>query len=530
MLNLSSRPNSSSSISATRLLQTSAILGLLALIVCIPGTGYGQAADQRYLDDVKHLTAPEMEGRGDGTKGLTLAARLIEQRYKGLGLEPAGAGSYFQSFSLITGSRMKGDNLLHVQNGAQNSALKLNQDFVPFSFSSSGTASGPVVFAGYGASASEFGYDDYQDLDVKDKIVVVLRYEPSGFAAKHGNTGLTQHSELITKAINARNHGAKAVVIVNGALGHGEEDVLTRFGSSNGPVNSGILLVQAKNEIVDSWFRAAGKSLADVQGQINAATRPSSFSFPESLRMTLKVDIETTRATVNNVLAYLPGQTDEYVVLGAHYDHLGRGNFDSLAPSQIGQIHPGADDNASGSHLLLHMAFQTKGLISLGQQFGIDRTVDRMTRGAALTNGLVFEDERAPLRRMALAAGVPFRRQRSSSAFHRRARMRVVAITATDFAFQDRMMVRQIEFATLVEVALETNLWRSFGIDDRVIGATGFVVNAARAMARLTAYIRRIGTLGLQQRVSCRLKTFGNVFMALLTSFSGRSQAIALHG
>jgi len=356
MLNLSSRPNSSSSISATRLLQTSAILGLLALVLCTPGTGYGQAADQRYLDDVKHLTAPEMEGRGDGTKGLTLAAHLIEQRYKSLGLEPAGTGSYFQSFSLITGSRMKGDNLFHVQNGTQKSALKLNQDFVPFSFSSSGTASGPVVFAGYGASASEFGYDDYQDLDVKDKIVVVLRYEPSGFAAKHGNTGLTQHSELITKAINARNHGAKAVVIVNGALGHGEEDVLTRFGAISGPINSGILLVQAKNEIVDSWFRAAGKSLADVQGQINTATKPASFSLPGNLQLTLKVDIETTRATVNNVLAYLPGQTDEYVVLGAHYDHLGRGNFDSLAPSQIGQIHPGADDNASGTAGVLELA------------------------------------------------------------------------------------------------------------------------------------------------------------------------------
>src|SRR6185369_2573602 len=127
----------------------------------------------------------------------------------------------------------KTDNLLHVQNGSARTALKLNQDFVPLSFSSSGTTSGTVIFAGYGASANEFSYDDYQDLDVKKKIVVVLRYEPSGFAAKHGNTGLTQHSDLITKAINARNHGAKAVVLVNGSLGHGEEDVLMRVGSAH---------------------------------------------------------------------------------------------------------------------------------------------------------------------------------------------------------------------------------------------------------------------------------------------------------
>lgn len=329
---------------------------LLALLLCGAGITHAQAANDRYLDDIKHLTVPAMEGRGDGTNGLTRAAHLIVDRYKSLGLEPAGTRSFLQPFSVITGARLKADNFLHVQNGQAMTTLKLNQDFVPFSFSSSGIASGPIVFAGYGASAGEFSYDDYENLDVKDKIVVVLRYEPTAFSTTHGNTGLTQHSQLITKAINARNHGAKAVVIVNGRLEQGEDDLLTRFGSVSGPVNTGILLVQVKNLAADAWFRAAGKSLLDTQGQINASTKPASFSFPDNLRLTLKVDIETTRATVNNVLAYLPGETDEYVILGAHYDHLGRGNFDSLAPSQIGQIHPGADDNASGTAGVLELA------------------------------------------------------------------------------------------------------------------------------------------------------------------------------
>jgi len=185
---------------------------------------------------------------------------------------------------------------------------------------------------------------------------VILRYEPAGFAEKSGNTGLTRHSQLISKAINARNHGAKAVVLVNGKLGEGEDDLLTRFGSVSGPANTGIVLVQVKNDVADRWFHAAGKSMADVQGQINHATKPQSFAFPETLHMSINVDIETTRATVNNVLAYLPGKTDEYVIIGAHYDHLGRGNYDSLAPSQIGQIHPGADDNASGTAGVLELA------------------------------------------------------------------------------------------------------------------------------------------------------------------------------
>ena len=332
-------------------------LSILAFVlaICAAGIGHAQTASQRYLDDVRQLTVPSMEGRGDGTKGLTRAAHLIEQRYKTLGLEPAGVRSYLQPFAVVTGAKLKADNFLHVQNGQAKTALKLNQDFVPFSFSSSGLASGALVFAGYGASAAEFSYDDYANLDVKDKIVVLLRYEPPGFAS-HEKTGLTQHSQLITKAINARNHGAKAVILVNGKLGQGEEDLLTQFGSVSGPINSGIMLVQVKNQAVEAWFRAAGKSLPELQEQINAATKPASFSFPDSLHISLKVDIETTRATVNNVLAYLPGETDEYVVLGAHYDHLGRGNFDSLAPSQIGQIHPGADDNASGTAGLLELA------------------------------------------------------------------------------------------------------------------------------------------------------------------------------
>lgn len=340
-----------------KLIPRSCAAVLCCLLSALPAfAGKLESEPQRYLEDVKALTTPAMEGRGDGTKGLIRAEKLIEHRYQQLGLEPAGVHGFLQPFSVTTGARLKGSNHLKVQTSTEKSELKLNQDFVPFSFSSSGEASGHVVFAGYGATADEFGYDDYAGTDVKDKIVVVLRYEPAGFAAKTGNSGLTHHSQLITKAINAKNHGAKAVVLVNGQLQPGEEDLLTRFGSVSGPKDSGILLVQVKNAEADRWFKAAGKSLAQVQAQIDHTEKPESFAFPDDVRLSIKVAIETTHATVNNVLAYLPGMSDEYVIVGAHYDHLGRGNFDSLAPSQIGQIHPGADDNASGTAGVLEMA------------------------------------------------------------------------------------------------------------------------------------------------------------------------------
>jgi len=327
-----------------------------AVLLVAASTPVQQADPSRYLNDIKSLAAPDMEGRGAGTKGLTRAEHLIEKRYKELGLQPAGVNGYAQPFTVITGAKLKSDNSLSVRTPDSKKELKIDQDFVPFSFSSSGQGGGPLVFAGYGATADEFHYDDYAGIDVKDKIVLVLRYEPTGFAEKSGNHGLTQHSQLITKAINARNHGARAVIVLNGKLGDGEEDLLTRFGSVSGPENIGAIFVQAKNAVAESWFQSAGKSLKDVQDQINSSTKPASFAFPETLQLSLHIDIETTRATVNNVLAWLPGQTDEYVIVGAHYDHLGRGNFDSLAPSQIGQIHPGADDNASGTAGVLELA------------------------------------------------------------------------------------------------------------------------------------------------------------------------------
>jgi len=331
-----------------------AVLAIAAAMLAASSTP--QADPNRYVADIKALASPEMEGRGAGTKGLIRAEHLIEKRYKELHIEPAGVKGYAQPFSVITGARLKSDNRCVVQSTDKRQELTIEHDYVPFSFSASGQVAAPLVFAGYGATAEEFHYDDYAGLDVKDKIVVVLRYEPSGFSEKGAHHGLTQHSQLITKAINARNHGAKALVVITGKLGDGEEDVLTRFGSVSGPENVGIVMVQVKNGVADGWFQGAGNSLKEVQKQITSSTKPASFNFPETLQLSLNIDIETMRATVNNVLAWLPGQIDEYVIIGAHYDHLGRGNLDSLAPSQIGQIHPGADDNASGTAGVLELA------------------------------------------------------------------------------------------------------------------------------------------------------------------------------
>ena len=181
-----------------------ALLFFSARLFAICGISNGQTGPQiapsdaqRYLADVKALSAPEMEGRGDGTKGLTLAEKLIAERYKELGLEPAGTKGYLQPFSVTIGKKLKPGNSL-VESGGSHRLLKLNEDFVPLSISASGSVHGPVLFVGYGITAPELNYDDYESLDAKGKIVLLLRKEPEFISQKAAHGGLSRHADLVT--------------------------------------------------------------------------------------------------------------------------------------------------------------------------------------------------------------------------------------------------------------------------------------------------------------------------------------------
>jgi len=174
--------------------------------------------------------------------------------------------------------------------------------------------------------------------------VLVLRHEPQESDEKSVFRGrdFTGHASLVSKAINARNHGARALLVVNDRAAHPkEEDVLLRFGSTQGPEDAGIPVVQIKAAIAGAWLQSVGKSLNELQSKIDKALQPEQVVFPDTLQVTMHVDIERHLATVSNVVAFLPGQTDETIVIGAHYDHLGLGEQDSLAPSLAGQVHGG---------------------------------------------------------------------------------------------------------------------------------------------------------------------------------------------
>lgn len=325
-----------------------------------------EEAVERYMGHVEFLASPEMRGRGAGMPELDEAAAYIARELAEQGVAPAGdGGTYLQPFEVTTGASMGENNLLRVERKRGVSELEPKEDFIPINFSGSGSVEGEVVFAGYGATAEEFDYDDYFHLDVKDKIVLVMRYEPRFFSEETSseegdqesdrNRRLTRHSHLIAKAIQARKRGARAVLLVN-SRGRGRRgDRLIRFGSVSGPTDAGIPMVQVSSAIAEQWLRGSGRSLRVLERDIEQSERPQSFPLASSLRIRLSVDVEHERAMVSNVAGYLPGNSEEYLIIGAHYDHLGLGGEGSLATNRRAP-HLGADDNASGVAAILELA------------------------------------------------------------------------------------------------------------------------------------------------------------------------------
>ncbi|HLH44218.1 MAG TPA: M28 family peptidase [Bryobacteraceae bacterium] len=313
---------------------------------------------QNYLSDVGYLASPALKGRYTGSPELETAAAYIASQFKSFGLKPAAGKDYEQPFTVTINARLGSDNRFLADDGGKKVELVSGRDYIPISFSSSGKWSAGVVFAGYGITAGDLHYDDYAGLDVKDKFVMILTDEPQEFDENSVFDGakLTSHSVLSMKASNAKLHGARGVILVNDMAAHPtESDKLLQFGRATGPTDSGVLFVQVKEQIAAAWLKAEGRDLRAIQAAIDKDLRPRSFAL-SMLRVELDSDIRHDSKTVHNVAAYWPGHTNEYVVIGAHYDHLGLGDEHSLAPSQIGAVHPGADDNASGTAGVVELA------------------------------------------------------------------------------------------------------------------------------------------------------------------------------
>jgi Tol biopolymer transport system component len=296
------------------------------------------AAADRFRDDVRWLADDAREGRGIGTPGLEAASRWLAARFQEIGLAPAGEdGGWFQRFDVPVAVEARPGTKVEMDGEAID-----RQDFQPAAFSSNGSAAGEVVAAGYGITAPELGIDDYLGLAAEGKIVVVRRFTPEGgpFAEDRVQR---RYSDLRAKAWNAREHGAKGLIVVDLPAGTPSDEAplpgLKMDFSEIGGGDAGLPVVTLK--------RAAGAAL-----------------FDGGHRAAIAVDLQRKTEPAANVVGVVrAGAADRLpgaVLVGAHYDHLGHGGAASLAPDSH-EVHNGADDNASGTAGLLEVARRLAG-------------------------------------------------------------------------------------------------------------------------------------------------------------------------
>jgi len=328
-----------------------------ALKQVIPsGQGNPAITAQEIFDHVKYLASDKLQGRRAGTEGADRAARYISQEFERYGLQAVGDNrSYFQSFDFVSGVQLGKKNALVLNVHGRQRRYAVQRDFLPLAFSSNGQAQGLVVFAGYGLSAPDLQYDDYANLDVAGKTVLLLRFTPEG---NDPHSKYYKFAPLRYKTMKAREKGARAVLFVTGPE-NPEETELVRLKYDRAFGDVGIPVATVRRAVAEEILRAAGQSLAALQKQIDSTKTPHSLVIP-NLQAMIETDLVQQRAKTSNVLGYLQGSDpalkNEAVVVGAHYDHLGLGGEGSLAPKEEGQVHNGADDNASGTAGLLELA------------------------------------------------------------------------------------------------------------------------------------------------------------------------------
>lgn len=396
---------------------TVALIGIvLATAAKLAAGDAAVEAKDRLRENVKYLSSDELEGRGIGTQGLTTAGNFIREEFQKLGLAVDRVqGNAYQKFDLISSAKLGDKNSLQfIGPDGKTIDLELGKDCEACSFAGSGEFEGEVVFLGYGIEDGESKYNDFDGIDVTGKVVIVMRRNPQQGNAKgpFSGHGTSRHAELRTKLIQANQHKAAAVLFVNDPYGVKQkaesrekslakatadiaaladaylatpeadpkekltaaiakwktqkdagakavDDELLKFGyagyGDDKPMIPAFHITQAQ---VNAMLKAALKtSLTDLETEIDQNFKPRSQVIT-GWKAKGAASVVRVRSDVANVIGILDGtgpKAEETIVIGAHYDHVGRGGANSLSPGST-DVHNGADDNASGTVALLELA------------------------------------------------------------------------------------------------------------------------------------------------------------------------------
>ena len=341
---------------------------------------------------VQVLTNDRTEGRRAGTPGEKVASDYIVRVMREIGLEPAGTdGGYLHPFDFTAGVALGPHNELTLsttdsteKTGATNTEsvvglpLEVDTDWRPLAFSASGKIpASPIVFAGYGLIAPAHGqdeaHDDYADLDITDRWVMVFRDLPPSLDGARRQY-LQRYASLRFKAMAARDHGARGILFVSGPLGEFRSELVPlRFDASLAGTRIGV--VSISDALAHRILAGTNVDLEDIQRSADETQIPPAHFEIENFEIATRIDLEMLHAQGHNVIGRLQVGLEpsrELIVLGAHFDHLGHGEGSASLASglEVGAIHPGADDNASGVAVLLEIAAQLTRQLNSGMALG----------------------------------------------------------------------------------------------------------------------------------------------------------------
>ncbi len=331
-------------------------LAVAVFLAATPAARADEVERDRLVEHVRYLASDDLEGRGTGTPGGEKAAAYIALRFEAAGCDRVER----QPFDVVAGVALGPANALSFDLRGEKLEPKVREGFSPLGFSHVGRAAGEVVFAGYGLAHG--GYDDFAGIDVKGKVVIILDKHPRPGDPHTPFAEAGIHVGLRFKAIRARELGAAALIVVASEKAARPEDDPALLGpmadTTHGDV--GIPVLDLRRSVAAEAIARAGRSLDTLQDAIDRELAPHSLLL-SGLTATVEVDLEKVKKETANVVATIEGKDEklraETIVVGAHYDHLGRGAAGSLAaPADRDEIHNGADDNASGTAALIELA------------------------------------------------------------------------------------------------------------------------------------------------------------------------------
>ncbi|MFY9609392.1 MAG: M20/M25/M40 family metallo-hydrolase [Blastocatellia bacterium] len=305
-----------------------------------------KVSTERIVRHIQFLASEKLQGRRTGTLSADKAAAYIAKEFQSYGLKPASPAGFLEPFDFVAGVKLGEQNTFRVEGSTGERELRVGDEFMPLGFSSPEIAEGEVVFVHYGISAPELQYDNYKDVDVKGKVVMILRGSPDGDNPHGRFADFTQPGlEIQNKTLKAREKGARGIIFVSEEKSF-SDDRLSRLRHDLNFLDAGIPVVAISSKAANAILGGHLPSLSTIA--------------LKNVTVRFKTDVVRISGKSANVAGVLKGSdpilANEYVVIGAHYDHLGLGGPESLAAKPEGAIHYGADDNASGTSGLLELA------------------------------------------------------------------------------------------------------------------------------------------------------------------------------